>query len=151
MDHAPLPPAQGITEHCMLCHQSPLNFTTFLKLPPLTTSRTDVSKLCHQRDVSKGMFLRYKGAWMQALEGRVLRILELQDKPQQGAKSGTLPKSLLWSHALSFCKSDDGLPLGPDTAGPRLIPDTASHANQGAHCLPSNRAADLIWPWRLSS
>ncbi len=44
----------------------------------------------------------------QELESRVLGILEHQDRPKQGSSSGALPKSLLWSHAISFRRSDNG-------------------------------------------
>ncbi len=43
---------------------------------------------------------------LQVLEGRVLDILALQDRPPQGIGSGALPKSLLLSHALSFRRSN---------------------------------------------
>ena len=46
----------------------------------------------------------------------MLNILELQDRPPQGTTSGVLPKSLLWSHAISFRQSDDGGPAALDDA-----------------------------------
>ncbi|KAK9856465.1 hypothetical protein WJX84_007647, partial [Apatococcus fuscideae] len=80
---------------------------------------------------SLGLQLQESHMLLQALEGRVLRILERQDNPQQGSRTGTLPKSLLWSHALSFRKSDDGVPM--QSAAPEPMPSMqiASHADEG--------------------